>query len=156
MGQRLFCHCLLLGLVGACGVDEGEIATGKEVESHKQATADLAAVTTNYCLALSPVSDVVVGEKFRVTATLNDCAGQVVDSDLAPVEMTLTISDGATYRQLAMVKTTSGRARFYVLMRKAGHNYVLRAAARIDGETLVAESTPFNAPHADQPTTQIR
>ena len=135
-------HSALLLFSMACGTPGSEIATA-EGEA-QPLTADAEQERQVYRLELSKVADVEVGEKFYVTATLNDCAGQVNEGEAAETEITLHIRDGNEYTQLATVKANEGAARFYVVMQKAGNNYVLQAEAQIADETIATLSGPFN------------
>ena len=133
----------LLAIICACGMPHNDIADGG-VETHTH-DADAEAERGIYRLELSKVADVAVGEKFYVKATLEDCAGRVSDGEASTAEITLQIRDGDEYTQLATIKANEGSARFYVVMRKAGSNYVLQAEAVIGDKTIATLSGPFNA-----------
>ena len=136
-------YSTLLLLTYACGMPHNEIADGgAEALAHD---ADAEQEGHIYRLELSKVADIAVGEKFYVSAMIKDCAGQVSNSDAAEAEITLHIRDGDEYSQLATVKANEGAARFYVVMQKAGSNYMLQAEAEIGGETIATLSGPFNA-----------
>lgn len=133
----------LIALLYACGMPHNDIADGgAEAYAHD---ADAEQRKHIYRLELSKVADAIVGENFYVTATIEDCEGQVSDGEAAAAEITLQIRDGEEYTQLATVKANKGAARFYVVMRKAGSNYMLQAEAKIGEETIATLSGPFNA-----------
>lgn len=141
--MKAFLSCGLASLlVYACGLPGNEIAEGG---GEVRETADAVAATTSYRLRLDKIADIAVGEKFYVTALIEDCAGRVTDGDVAVAEVTLDIVDGDDVRQLAVVKANEGVAHFYVLMKKVGRNYLLRAEALLAGEKVITESGPFNA-----------
>ena len=136
-------HFALLLSICACGMPNSEIVTaGAET---RLISADAERERHTYRLGLSKVADVAVGEKFYVTAVINDCEGQVLAGEAAEAEITLHIRDGNEYNQLATVKANEGAARFYVMMQKAGNDYVLQAEVKIAGETIATLSGPFNA-----------
>ncbi len=135
---------LLLFLLCACGVPEGGISSARKEEQWHAADGEQG--RNSYRLELSKVVDVAVGEKFYVAAALHDCAGRVLTGEAATAEIALHIRDGDEYSPLATVKAREGVAHFYVMMQKAGNNYVLQAEAEIAGETVVALSGPFNSP----------
>ncbi len=136
-------YSTLLVMISACGMPPNKIADGgTEALAHD---ADAEQERRIYRLELSKVADIAVGEKFYVMATIEDCAGQVSDGEAAAAEITLHIRGEDDYTQLATVKANEGAARFYVVMRKAGSNYVLQAEAEIGDETIAVLSGPFNA-----------
>ena len=133
----------LLLLISACGMPRNDIAAGGADALVHDAEAEQE--RRIYRLELSKVADVAVGEKFYVGATIEACAGQVSAGDAAAAEITLHIRDEDEYSQIATVKANEGAARFYVVMRKAGSNYVLQAEAEIGDQTIATLSGPFNA-----------
>ena len=141
---RLVCSYGLIALLCACGTPGNEIATGDEAELGGQDN-DAAEEECAYRLALDEVADVMVGEKFYITAMVNDCTGRVLQGDAASAEVELSIKEGDEYRQLALVQAREGLARFYVLMHRVGDDFVLQAEADIGGEAVITNSAPFSA-----------
>ena len=143
MLANYICYYILLLLIYACGMPHNEIAEGgTEALTHH---ADAEQERRIYRLELSKVADLSVGEKFYVSATIEDCAGRVSDGEAASAPITLHLRDGDDYTELASVRANEGAARFYVVMHKAGNNYTLQAEAEIDDETIATLSGPFNA-----------
>ena len=142
---RFVCGYGLIALLCACGTPGNEVAAGDGVEVGGQ-NSDMAEEECAYHLVLDEVADVMVGEKFYITAVVNDCAGRVLQGEAASAEVGLSIKEGdEEYRQLALVQAREGLARFYVLMHRAGDGFVLQAETKIEGDAVIASSAPFRA-----------
>ena len=150
MLANCICYSMLLPLIYACGMPHNEIAEGgTEALAHN---ADAEQERRIYRLELSKVADISVGEKFYVSAAIEDCTGQVSDGEAASAAITLHLRDGDNYTELATVRANEGAARFYVMMHKAGNNYTLQAEAEIGDETIATLSGPFNAVYSANST----